>query len=188
VSPPRDVPAGARVLTRGGVFTDDIWHLIRSGETVPASSGLPLLLPLPRYLAGDRPPSSGIWLAPDDDPAALAHCVDALTRVAVEFPAFADGRGYSIATLLRMRYGYRGDLRAVGDVRVDQLFALGRAGFSSFELRAGQSTAAVLRSLRTFSDAYQTSADTRLPAFRRCTRPAATELIDGRTIEESPPA
>jgi uncharacterized protein (DUF934 family) len=174
--PPRDAPMGTRVLTRDGRFADDTWRLVRPGEAVPASSSAPVLLPLAQYLVTAQPPSPGVWLAREDNPAELAHCVDGLQWVAVEFPGFADGRGYSIATLLRTRYGYRGELRAVGDVLVDQLFALMRSGFSSFELRADQSPEAALRSLRTFSDAYQTSADTRLPAFRRCVRPAATEV------------
>jgi uncharacterized protein (DUF934 family) len=173
---PRDAPVSTRVLTRDGSLPGYSWRLVRSGEAVPGSWSEPVLLPLAQYLANAQPPARGVWLSPDDDPAALAGRAEDLRWVAVEFPGFADGRGYSIATLLRTRYGYRRDLRAVGDVLVDQLFALGRAGFSSFELRADQSPEDALRALRTFSDAYQTSAGTRLPAFRRFIRPAATEL------------
>jgi uncharacterized protein (DUF934 family) len=173
---PRDAPVSTRVLTRDGSLPGYGWRVVRSGETVPGSWSEPVLLPLEQYLATAHLSARGVWLAPDDNAAALAHCVDALQWIAVEFRSFADGRGYSIATLLRTRYGYRGDLRAVGDVLVDQLFALRRAGFSSFELRADQSRETALRSLRTYSDAYQTSADSRVPAFRRCARPTAAEL------------
>src|SRR5205085_11558437 len=64
----------------------------------------------------------GVWLAPADDPADLAADAAALPLVAVQFPKFTDGRGYSTAVLLRTRYGYRGELRAFGDVGRDQLF------------------------------------------------------------------
>jgi uncharacterized protein (DUF934 family) len=157
------------------VVTGDAWRLVRAGASSPSLGSEPVLLPLGRYLAETQPPSRGVWLAPTDDPAALLPYVETLSLIAIEFPNFADGRGYSIATLLRLRHRYRGDLRAVGDVLVDQLFALKRAGFSSFELRADQPLDAALRALHTFSEAYQTSADTVLPAFRRHVRPAATE-------------
>jgi len=174
---PRDLtPLSARVLTRDGVFTDDTWRFVGSGESRSGPVSELALLPLAQYLAAPQPRSRGVWLAPGDSPAALAPFVDALPLIAIEFPTFADGRGYSVATLLRTRYGYRGDLRAVGNVLVDQLFALKRAGFSSFELRFDQPHDAALRALHTFSEAYQTSADTELPAFRRCVRPAAIEL------------
>jgi uncharacterized protein (DUF934 family) len=172
---PRDTaPAALRVLTRNGVFTHDAWTVVT--EAAPAAAGDAALLPLAQYLAEAQPPSRGVWLAPGDDPAALRPHLDALPLIAVAFPVFSDGRGYSIATLLRTRYGYAGDLRAIGDVLVDQLFALKRAGFSSFELRADQSETAALRALHTFSDAYQTSADTSLPAFRRHQRPGAESV------------
>jgi uncharacterized protein (DUF934 family) len=169
-----------RVLTRDGVFTGDQWRVVKPGEPLPESGSEPVLLPLAQYLAETQAPSRGVWLAPSDDPAALAPFVDVLPLIAIEFPKFGDGRGYSIATLLRTRHGYRGDLRAIGDVLVDQLFAMKRAGFSSFELRADQSHDVALRALRTFSDAYQTSADTELPAFRRHARPSATALKAGQ--------
>ena len=78
-----------------------------------------------------------------------------------------DGRGYSIARLLRERYGWRGELRAIGDVLRDQLFYLTRCGFDAFELRAGQDAQAALTALADFSEAYQSSVERPQPLFRR---------------------
>jgi uncharacterized protein (DUF934 family) len=99
----------------------------------------------------------------------------------VHFPKVTDGRGHSSARLLRERYGYRGELRAVGEVTRDQLFYLQRCGFDSFALRADQHAADALDGLSDFDDSYQAAADQPLPLFRR--RAAATphSLDTGRT-------
>ena len=98
--------------------------------------------------------------------------------IAIDFPVFNDGRGYSIAAVLRSRYKYRGDLRAIGDVLIDQLFFMRRVGFTSFLLRADQDHVKAAAKMRTFSDAYQGAADNPLPAFRRHARPDARELAE----------
>jgi len=85
----------------------------------------------------------------------------------VSFPVFTDGRGYSIARLLRDRHGWTGELRAVGDVLRDQLFALARCGFDSFALRAGQDVQASLAAFGDFSVRYQSATDEPMPLFRR---------------------
>lgn len=108
-----------------------------------------------------------IRLEPHDDPAAVAARLAAAARVDVHFPRFTDGRGYSIARLLRERFGYRGELRAVGDVRRDQLFYLSRVGFDAFLLPEGEDGEAALAALRDFSEAYQASVDRPQPLFRR---------------------
>lgn len=109
----------------------------------------------------------GLLLAADEDPADIAADVDLCALIAVDFPKFSDGRGYSIGRLLRERYHFRGELRAVGDVLVDQLFYMHRVGFDAFCLRADQSVEAALKALATFSDSYQTAVDQPEPAFRR---------------------
>ncbi len=106
----------------------------------------------------------GVWLAPDDDPAALAADLGDLGVIGVLFPKFTDGRGYSIATLLRTRYGYTGELRALGDVGRDQLHYLYRAGFDAF---AAKDPELALAGLDDFSEAYQAAANQPLPLFRR---------------------
>lgn len=106
-------------------------------------------------------------LEPADDPSALAHRLASVARVEVNFPSFTDGRGYSIARLLRERHGYRGELRAVGDVQRDQLFNLARCGFDAFQLREGEDAGAALAAFGDFSEAYQASIERPLPLFRR---------------------
>ena len=108
----------------------------------------------------------GVWLAPHDDPAALAEDVRRLPVIAIDFPAFTDGRGYSLARLLRQCYGYAGELRAIGDVQRDQLYYLSQVGFDAFAVREDQDIEAALASLRDFSDGYQGTA-ARTPWFRR---------------------
>jgi uncharacterized protein (DUF934 family) len=118
-------------------------------------------------VANPSRPEPAARLEPHDDPASLAPRIDRLALVEINFPAFTDGRGYSIARLLRERYGYRGELRAVGDVQRDQLFYLARCGFDSFLLREGEDPQQALRALSDFSDAYQASPEQPLPLFRR---------------------
>lgn len=113
----------------------------------------------------------GVWLAADDDPAALACDLDRLALVAVHFPRFTDGRGYSTAALLRRRYGYRGELRAFGDVGRDQLSYLLRCGFDAFTLAPHRDPHAALAGLEVFSVRYQGSVDDPLPLFRKRGRP-----------------
>jgi uncharacterized protein (DUF934 family) len=101
----------------------------------------------------------GVRLEPADDPAAIAPDLESLQAIAVNFPTFADGRGYSLGRLLRERHGWRGELRAVGEVLRDQLFYLARCGFDTFALRDDQDPAAAVSAFRDFSDAYQAAAD-----------------------------
>ena len=85
----------------------------------------------------------------------------------MQFTSFTDGRGYSIGRLLRQRYGWRGELRAIGDVQRDQLFYLARCGFDAFALRDGEDVEVALAAFDDFSEAYQASVDQPLPLFRR---------------------
>jgi uncharacterized protein (DUF934 family) len=87
--------------------------------------------------------------------------------VAVHFPKFTDGRGYSTARLLHERLGWQGELRAMGDVLRDQLFLMARCGFDSFALRDDQDPQAALSAFRDFSVRYQSATDEPQPLFRR---------------------
>ncbi len=80
----------------------------------------------------------GVRLRNDTEPAEIADQLAAWPAIAIEFPKYTDGRGYSLARLLRQRYGYVGELRAVGDVLHDQLSLMERCGFDTFELKAGK--------------------------------------------------
>jgi uncharacterized protein (DUF934 family) len=105
----------------------------------------------------------GVRLTSADPVEALVPLLDRLSMVAVEFPIFRDGRGYSAAVLLRTRLGYRGELRAVGDVLVDQAWNLVRCGFDAFETKVSADQFAA--SAHRFRHVYQASADDRPPAF-----------------------
>jgi len=112
----------------------------------------------------------GVWLASDERAEDLRDDVQKLALIAVDFPKFADGRGYSIAYHLRARLGYQGELRAIGDVLRDQMFYMQRAGFDAFAPRADKDIHAALKSLNDFSVTYQVSADQAQPLFRRVVR------------------
>lgn len=97
----------------------------------------------------------------------ISPLLEDLDLICLQFPAFADGRAYSQARLLRERYGYQQDLRATGDVLQDQLFLMKRCGFSSFALRDDQDVERCLAAFATFSDSYQPATDQQLPLFKR---------------------
>ena len=137
---------------------------------VPLPAG-PIAVPLAAWkdrraeLLG-RKDRIGVWLAPADDPEALADALAVLSLIAVRFPKFTDGRGYSTAVLLR-RAGYAGELRAFGDLGRDQLFYLSRVGFDAYALRPGSDLHGALASLHDFSVVYQGAVDNPSPLFRR---------------------
>ena len=96
-------------------------------------------------------------LAPSDDPHTLRDQLANLLRIDVEFPHFTDGRGYSSAVVVRDQLNWDGELRAVGDIQVDQLGFLARCGFDTFALRDDQSLQQARISLGSFSLVYQPS-------------------------------
>jgi uncharacterized protein (DUF934 family) len=115
----------------------------------------------------DRPSPPDLVLEPTDDPALLAVALAEVRVIAINFPKYGDGRGYSIARLLRERYGYQGELRAIGVVARDHLRAMAQCGFDTFELREGEDAQAALAAFGDFSEAYQATAAQRVPLFRR---------------------
>ena len=90
-----------------------------------------------------------------------------LPLIAINFPKFADGRGFSLASLLRNRYNYRGEIRAVGGFIRDQLYLLSRCGFNAFKFTEDIDLSEAAKSLEDFSETYQVSADQESPLFRR---------------------
>jgi len=109
----------------------------------------------------------GIVAPVDADPAVLAADAKYWSMIAIEFAKHSDGRGYSLARLLRERHRYHGELRAVGEVLKDQLFYLSRCGFNAFAVRADRDIEDALRSLDDFSEGYQASVERPVPLFRR---------------------
>jgi len=120
-----------------------------------------------QQLAGTHSPPDLI-LEPGDDPALLAGALGEARVIAVNFPKYADGRGYSIARLLRERYGYQGELRAIGVVARDHLQLMAQCGFDSFQLREGEDAKEALAAFDDISESYQASAA--LPAKARSRR------------------
>ena len=115
----------------------------------------------------------GIWLDTHEkleDLIAAVGDINKLPIIAVHVERFADGRIFSLGTLLRTRYGYKNELRAFGDVLRDQLFFLKRSGFTSFLIRADRSAADALQSLDDFSQPYQGAVDEPKPVFLRYNR------------------
>jgi uncharacterized protein (DUF934 family) len=108
-----------------------------------------------------------LLLEPTDDLAIVASAVGLAGVIAINFPKFGDGRGYSIARLLRERYGYKGELRAVGEVARDHLHAMAQCGFDAFQLREGENAQEALKAFGDFSEQYQATAAQPLPLFRR---------------------
>ena len=113
------------------------------------------------------PDAKVIRLEPTDDPAKVAGELAGATRVEVNFPKFGDGRGFSIGRLLRERYGYKGELRAVGHITRDHLFFMESIGFDAFELREGEDPQEALAAFDDFSESYQASPLRPQPLFRR---------------------
>ena len=135
------------------VCRDDPWQLLR--ELPDALPPGPLLLPLAAWLerrgeAGAAAP----WLAPDDEVEALLPHFAELPLIAVDFPSFRDGRGYSLAYLLRVRLGWSGELRAVGDVLRDQLSHMRQCGFDAFAVREDKNVDDALKGLAGLSVLY----------------------------------
>ena len=159
-----------QLIKQGALVADD-WLLLDNSQThAPLTDGK-LLLPLELWQAQkeqlrDRP-HLGVWLDSDEEPSLLCQDLDRLELIGINFPVFSDGRGYSYVRLLRERYHYRGELRAIGDVLIDQLFYMKRCGFDAFALRDDQDTLAAMASLNTFSDSYQAATDQTEPLFQR---------------------
>ena len=156
-------------LIKNKRIVPDSWQLLK-----PAAEGGTPDVPLPgdwivplaiwteqRTQLSQRSGSSGrcgVLLENTEDPRVLAADFDKLALIAVSFPKFTDGRGYSIARLLR-RLGWKGELRAVGDVLRDQLFYMTRCGFDAFALRADQDAQVALTAFSDFTAPYQPAID-----------------------------
>ncbi|HUH92887.1 MAG TPA: DUF934 domain-containing protein, partial [Casimicrobiaceae bacterium] len=160
-----------RRLIRSGAIVEDRWTLLRDAASLAEVPRSPAIVPLALWLAGRealRPRSDvGVWLKPDDDADLLAPDCPALPLIAVDFPQFIDGRGYSIARILRERHGFAGELRAIGDVLRDQLYYLAQCGFDAFAVRGDRDLADALKGLADFSDGYQATWRRPVPLFRR---------------------
>lgn len=129
-----------------------------------------LILSLARFEAeGDRLLSEGravgVRLQSHEEVEALAYDLPRIAVVALEFPKFRDGRAYSNARILRERYGFQGEIRAVGDVLREQAYFMLRCGFDAFEPADGSGAQQWQAATQRFRHVYQRAADARMPAF-----------------------
>ena len=173
-------------IIRGREVVADDWRVLRLEEgEAPESVVVPegkVIVPLSVWLAQKdtlaQRAELGVWLAADERFESLKGEADRFQVIAVDFPKFSDGRGYSIAYNVRKRLGYTGELRAIGDVLRDQLFSMSRVGFNAYATRQDRSIIDALKGLTVFSETYQASVDQPLPLFRRAERDVKPEHSD----------
>jgi uncharacterized protein (DUF934 family) len=144
------------------------WQLITDLEAdlTQANIMIPAQLWLDNKEALAERKDVSIWLAGDSDLSAFEN-LDNFEAIGINFPAFADGRGYSLARLVSERLNFKGEIRAIGDVLIDQLFFMKRCGFTSYLLKEGLDADKALNYFSTFTDPYQLAADIKEPLFRR---------------------
>lgn len=160
-------------LIKHGEVIDDTWQVLRE---IP-EAGLPdgnVIVPLNYWLEyrdslrarrqGEE--KVGVWLASDQPPAPLAADLEQLPVIAIDFPAFTDGRGFSYGRMLREHFKYQGEVRAIGQFIRDQLYYLSRCGFDAYAIETTEPEKAI-ESLNDFSSSYSAGVDQPLPWFRR---------------------
>ena len=155
----------------------DSWQLLDRSDAIPPAGEV--IVPLAMWRAQGaaltaRGGRVGILLEVNDELESIVADFPRIALIAIRFASATDGRGYSAARLLRERHGWRGELRAVGEVLRDQLSYLERCGFDAFQLREGTDVRAALAAFGEFSEAYQTSVERTQPLFRRRAREGVT--------------
>ncbi|MFT7223344.1 MAG: hypothetical protein ACI82Z_000878 [Cellvibrionaceae bacterium] len=151
-------------IIKDGKIIDNYWHLVTHANIAEGQSMVPLQIYLEHP---DQQHRLGVCLENEIELEAIAAQVLKAPLIAIEFPVFTDGRGFSLARLLRQRYNYEGEIRAVGHVIRDQLCYLQRCGFNAFELAEGVDLKEAAASLQDFSEFYQGASDQPLPLFKR---------------------
>ena len=169
-------------IIKNKTIIEDDWQILRLNDqeiadtvTVDASK---VIVPLKVWQAQrdnlQQREHIGVWLASDERPETLKDDLQKFAVIAIDFPRFADGRGYSLAFNLRAHLGYSGELRAIGDVLRDQLFYMQRVGFDAYAPRPDRNIEDALKGFSDFSDVYQASVDQPAPLFRRVQRKGNT--------------
>ena len=163
-------------LVKDGVIAENTWTLLEKSEEA-ANCDLPagqIIVPLNVWQAQKASLASradvGVWIDSDESAHDLGEDAKDLPLVAVNFPGFMDGRAFSTARLLRERYGFTGELRAVGHFMRDQLCYLSRCGVNAFAFASDETDLTeVMKSLNDFTEFYQASVNQPVPLFRRRT-------------------
>jgi len=157
-------------LIRNGELIDDPYVPVGDDDDLPQAGAV--LVSFARWQNAraaliERSDPLGVRLASDESPELIADDLDRLALVALEFPKFRDGRAYTYARILRERFGYAGEIRAVGDVLMEQLHFMLRTGFDAFEIEGDDPLAQFETAKAEFSVWYQPTGDG---------RPTATQL------------
>ncbi len=150
---------------------DDEWQLIREVDEAAALPEGKVILPFQYWKDNsaellEQNPAQAVWIDGATDTEALLDDLDSIDLIALDFPAFKDGRSYSHARLLKQRYNFKGELRAIGEVLQDQLFYMLRCGFDSFQLKEGKDPETALNGFKDFSVRYQAAADDAVPVYK----------------------
>lgn len=161
-----------KLIKDGQILTDDAWTEFTGLED---SDNLPegdVYVPLEQWAPArdallKRNCRLGVFLKNTENPTALLNDLDRLDLIVLDFPKMADGRAFTQARLLRDRYGFKGEIRATGDVLRDQIFYMKRCGFNAFELRGDQDAEKALRALGEMTVTYQPATDEELPIWKR---------------------
>ncbi|HEY6259147.1 MAG TPA: DUF934 domain-containing protein [Xanthobacteraceae bacterium] len=156
-------------LVKSGQVVED--RYVRVLDDAPILDDVPVIIPAARFLADlpdilRRQAPTGVLWPNDRRVAELAPHLDRVALVALDFPKFRDGRAYSQARLLRETYGFRGELRATGDVLRDQFIFLLRAGFDAFEVKKDADAAVFASEVARHTVFYQPTGDGRVAASR----------------------
>lgn len=156
-------------LIRDGRQVADNYTDVRDRDAIPANGAVIVSLEqwqTHRSALLARTDPVGLWLSSNEHPQAIAADTRSIALIALEFPVFRDGRAYSYARLLRDRYGFIGELRAVGDVLLEQLHYMSRVGFNAFALDSDTPIADLQTAQADFSVWYQPSTDRRRTAVQ----------------------
>lgn len=152
-------------LLKNGKIVEDTWQKVSDEDAIPETGAV--IVSLDRWQQDRdslvaRTDSVGLRLAHDQSPALIKGDLDELALIALEFPAYTNGRAYSYARLLQ-RYGFTGEIRAVGDVLRDQYLNMHRCGFNALELKEGETEADWAATIAHFSAPYQVVQDGEAP-------------------------
>lgn len=163
-------------LIKQGQVVEDTWQKVEMDAGLDSVEGADtaqqIIVPLAMWLAEKDTLAGigktiGVWLDSEDDPYLLSEDVGTLPLIALNFPSFRDGRAFSSAAILRERLGYKGELRAIGEVLRDQLFYMDQCGFDSYELSEGVSVESALSAFNDFHTSYASTVTEPTPLFRR---------------------
>lgn len=164
-----------RKIIKDRQIIEDNWHYLASTDATPTKLVLPqgdIVVSLTAWqncqeqlLAHQG--KLGLCLQSDEEPSLVKDDLEHFALIAIDFPKFSDGRGYTSARELRTRYAYTGEIRATGDVLRDQLYIMERCGFNAFEVREDRSLEEAMSAFDDFSFNYQADTRNQLPSYRK---------------------